>query len=260
MIKSAKRTFFNRSLERALKILCSFTLENREWSLSELSQSLDLPKSTVFRLCSTLSQHDFLRYTHATKKYRLGIKLFDLGSVVFASISVRKAASNHLTRLQRETEKTVFLGVLQDDQLLYMDKRDAPKSPIRFTTEIGTRRQPYFGVLGQTLLAYLPKKEVLRILKDNPLQPLTKTSLTTKKALMERLQRVRRQGHAIDSGEVIEGVGGIAAPIRDFSGQVVAAIGVRFISASEGKRKKEKLIGSVRDAAHKISLDLGYKG
>ena len=254
-----KRKIFNRSLERALNILCAFSSQNSELKLTELSQTLGLPKSTVFRLCSTLLEYDFLRYDENQKSYSLGLKLFDLGGIVFSSFSLRKAASNPMAALRKKSGESVFLGILQDDQLLYLDKRDAPDNPIKFATEIGTRRQPYFGMLGQTLLAFLPEGEVSRILEKNPLRPITKRSITTRKALGERLETIREQGFAVERGEVIDGVGGIAAPIRNYTGKVVAAVGLRFLATSGGKGRTKELIEDVCETARNISANLGYK-
>ncbi|MHA1937114.1 MAG: IclR family transcriptional regulator [Candidatus Thorarchaeota archaeon] len=254
-----KRKIFNRSLERALNILCAFSSQNSELKLTDLSQNLGLPKSTVFRLCSTLVEYDFLKYDKNQKRYSLGLKLFDLGGIVSSSFSLRKAASNPMTELQKKSGESVFLGILQDDQLLYLDKRDAPDNPIKFATEIGTRRQPFFGMLGQILLAFLPDREVSRILDENPLQPITKKSITTRKALGGRLQTIREQGFAVERGEVIDGVGGIAAPIRDCTGKVVAAVGLRFLATSGGEGRVRELIGNVCKTAKRISADLGYK-
>ena len=130
---------------------------------AELSQSLSLPKSTVYRLCATLFKYDFLKYDRDQAKYTLGLRLFDLGRVVSSSFSLRDASSSHLTQLQHNTKESVFLGILQDDHLMYLDKRESPGKPIRFRTEIGTLRQPYFGMLGQVLLSSLPEREVHRI-------------------------------------------------------------------------------------------------
>jgi len=255
----SKKEIYNRSLERALRILCAFSHEKREMSLVDLSTTLELPKSTVYRLCDTLVNHDFLKYDEEQVKYSLGLKLFDLGGVVFSSFSLREAASYHLSQLENKTKQTIFLGVLQDDQLMYLDKREGKENPIRFRTEIGTRRQPYFGVLGQVLLSALPEGEVDRILKKNPLKPITKKSLRTRRELNKRLERIREQGYALDKGEVIEGVEGIAAPVRNFSGHIVAAVGVRFIVLSSGKEGEKRLIKDVCETARRISTDLGYQ-
>jgi IclR family KDG regulon transcriptional repressor len=254
-----KDKIYTRSLERALRILCAFSNEKREMSLAELSQSLSLPKSTAYRLCVTLTKYDFLKYDADQAKYTLGLKLFDLGGVVFSSFSLRDAASSHLTQLQHNTKESVFLGILQDDHLMYLDKRETPENPIRFRTEIGTLRQPYFGMLGQVLLSYLPEREVGRILKGNPLKPITRKSLQTRENLNTRLEKIREQGFSLEKGEVIDGVIGVAAPVRNHLGKVIAAVGIRFIGLSAGKEREKQLIRDVCETARRISTDLGYQ-
>jgi len=119
-----KAVFYNRSLERALQILGTFAFETRELTLAELSNALNLSKSTVYRLASTLVQYGFLRYNEESKKYWLGLRLFELGSIVLASFSLSKTSSPHLDRLHSHLGKTVFLGVFQEDEVVYIDKRE----------------------------------------------------------------------------------------------------------------------------------------
>ena len=119
-----REAFYNRSLERALKILCVFNAGRQTLTLSQLSESLGLPKATVSRLCSTLIKYDFLGYNQESRQYSLGLKLFELGSIVFSSFSMRRVASTYLTQLQSKLGKTVFLGILQENELFYRDKKD----------------------------------------------------------------------------------------------------------------------------------------
>lgn len=226
--------------------------------MSQLSHLLDLPKATVSRLCSTLIKYDFLGYNQESKQYSLGLKLFELGSIVFSSFSLRRVASHHLTELQSKLGKTVFLGVLQDCELLYIDKKEDFKNPIRFASDIGTRRPPYFGMLGQALMAFLPDKEVDRLLQKCPLIPSTRKSITKEREFRDKLRTVREQGFAIDEETALEGITGVAAPIRDFTNRVVAAVGVGFISLSEDSKGLKKIVKDVLRTAHTISQELGY--
>src|SRR5512143_568601 len=112
MGRSTKETFYNRSLERALQILCIFRFDRQALTLSQISELSRLPKATVLRLCSTLMKYDFLRYHQGSKHYSLGLKLFELGSILFSSFSLRRVASSSLDQLQSKLGKTVFLGIL----------------------------------------------------------------------------------------------------------------------------------------------------
>ncbi len=253
-----EKAFYNRSLERALQILCAFTSERQALTLGQLAEIVNLSKATVMRLCMTLMDNHFLKYDQLTKQYSLGLKLFELGSIVFATFSLRRAASPYLTKLQSKLAKTTFLAVMEDDELVYIDKRDDIRNPIRFASHIGTRRQPYFGMLGQLLMAYLPEDEVDRILKKKPLIPLTKKSFVNNTKFKERLKMIRKNGFFIDEGEAIDGISGISAPIRDFTGKVVAAIGVGFISTSQDEKERTRIIKEIVATAKAISQELGH--
>ena len=125
----------NKSLERALQILSIFNAEQSRFTLGELTAAVRMPKATVLRLCSTLTHYDFLLFNKEARQYSLGLKLFELGSIVFASFSLRRIAAPHLINLQTKLGKTVFLGILQEGQLVYIDKKENPLEPdqIRIT-------------------------------------------------------------------------------------------------------------------------------
>ena len=165
MERDKEETFYNRSLERALQILITFNNERLSLTLAQLSESLSLPRATVLRLCSTLVKYGFLRQDSESKRYSLGLTLFELGSIVFDSFSLRKTASPYLVQLHVKLGKTIFLGILDNDEVLYVDKREDPKNPISFTSKIGTRRPPYWGMLGPVLMAYLPDIDIRNFCK-----------------------------------------------------------------------------------------------
>ncbi len=123
---------------------------------------------------------------------------------------------------------------------------------------MGTRRPPYFGMFGQLFMAYLSEDEVDRVLAKQPLAALTRSSITDPFEFRERLARIREQGYVIEQGEAIDGIAGIAAPIRDSSGDMVAAVGVSFISVSVEDKNLPRTLGEVLKTAHVISRVLGY--
>jgi DNA-binding IclR family transcriptional regulator len=259
MAGSENTTFYNnKSLERALQILRVFNAERPSFTLSDLSETVLIPKATVLRLCSTLVQYEFLRFNRETKKYSLGLKLFELGSVVFASFSLRRIAVPYLVKLQEKVGRTVFLGILQDGELVYLDKKEDPLNPVRFASRIGTRRPPYFGMLGNTLMAYLSEAETTNLLNRYPLIAITKKTLTDDALFRERLGLIRSQGYYIDREEAIEGIAGVAAPVRDFSGEVVAVVGVGFISSAEDDKGVKRIVREAQRTAATVSQAMGY--
>jgi DNA-binding IclR family transcriptional regulator len=254
-----KETFYNRSLERALQILNAFTGERKMLTLSQLSEILGLSRATVLRLCSTLAKYGFLNQDPATKEYSLGLRLFELGSIVFHSFSLRKTAAPFLDQLHEKLGKTLFLAILEQGQLIYIDKREDAHNPITFTSKIGTRRPPYWGMLGPMLMAYLPDSEVEQLLEKYPLKSTTKKSFTKKEDFKKWLGQVREEGFAVDVERTFDGITGLAVPIRDFRGKVVASLAVCFISSSVDAKALKGIIKEAMKTGLTISREIGYQ-
>ena len=258
--QDTEKTFYNRSLERALCILNAFGNDKQVFPLAQLSEALSLPRPTVLRLCSTLVKFGFLRQDSQSKQYSLGLRLLELASSVSDSFSLRKIASSYLNVLQSKLGKTTFLGILDNDEVLYIDKRDDPRNPISFTSKIGTRRPPYWGMMGSVLMAYLPDSEIKRILQKNPLTAATKKSITRKDEFLKWLNQIRTQGFVIDVETALDGITGVAAPVFDHTGKAIAGIGVGFISSSVTAKELGRIVKEVTITALTISKELGYPG
>jgi DNA-binding IclR family transcriptional regulator len=246
------------SLERALDILECFSFQKREHSLSDIVHLTGLNKTTVKRIAANLVFRGYLQLNPVSKYYRLGMRLFEFGGIVFSSLSLRESAGYPMTRLQKETDATVLLGVEMDEQLVYIDKREGG-GMFRIMSDIGFRRPLHYGMLGMTLMAYLDRHKIQTILKKTPLQAHTPYSITDSDAFSLRLENIRKNGYVLEKEEAVDGIIGIAAPIRDYTRQVVAAVG---IAVSAGLRHSEKelnrLTGIVQAAADEISDKLGY--
>ena len=255
--RSDKKVYRVQAVERALDILDCFDFHTREQSLIGICRSTGLNKSTALRLTSNLVARKYLSLDSSTGLYSLGMRLFDLGSVVFSSFSLRKAASGYMTRLQQETSATVLLGVLMDQQLVYVDKRDS-EGTVRISSEIGWRRAPHFGMLGMVLMSSLPETLVEKMLQRYPLEPNTKATITDPLRFKERLAQIVEDGYVAEHGEAVEGLIGVAAPVHDYSRRVVAAIGVALLAAQHDGSSVKQVIESVRAAAQGISSELGY--
>jgi IclR family KDG regulon transcriptional repressor len=246
------------AVERALDILDCFSFQNRELSLSAMVIRTGLNKTTVKRLISNLTTRGYLQQNPQTKTYQLGMRLFELGGIVFSSFSVRQAAADPMTRLQSESGATVLLGINMEDQLVYIDKREG-KGMIRISSDVGWRRPLNYGMLGMVLMSSLDPQDVERVLEKYPLKPYTPLSITDADAFSLRLEQIRDQGYVLEQEEVVEGIFGIAAPIRDYSRQVAAAVGIALpLSSSNRTKKLDQLIEMVKRTSETISSDLGY--
>ena len=246
------------ALDRALDILDCFSFQNRELSLSDVVLRTGLNKTTAKRLISNLESRGYLQQIPQTKTYQLGMRLFELGGIVFSSFSLRRAAAFPMTRLQSETGATVLLGVQIDDQLVYIDKREG-NGMLRISSDIGWRRPLHYGMLGMVLMASHDLKDVRKILSEHPLQSHTPFSITDQDAFSLRLEQVRDQGYVLEKEEAVEGVMGIAAPIRDYTRQVTAALGIALPLGQRNLNENlDRIVELLKKTCETISSDLGY--
>jgi IclR family KDG regulon transcriptional repressor len=256
--KTVEHSYRVKSAERIFDILDCFTFNTKELSLSEIASKTGLHKTTVKRLIANLLARGYLRQVPSSRRYQLGLRLFELGGIVFSSFSLRRAAASYITHLRNETGATVLLGVLMESQLVYIDRRGG-RGTIYLTSEIGWRRPPHFGMLGMVLMSHLDPEEVDSILEQFPLQSYTPYAITDKDLFRLRLEKIRSQGYVLESEEAIEGTIGVAAPIRDYSRKVIGALGIAmFQKRSNQRRDIDSFVRMVKKACDDISADLGY--
>ena len=245
-------------LDRALDILDCFSFQDRELSLSGIVKLTGLNKTTAKRLISNLESRGCLQQNPQTKVYQLGMRLFELGGIVFSSFSLRRAAAFPMNRLQSRTGATILLGVQIDNQLVYIDKREG-NGMLRISSDIGWRRPLHYGMLGMVLMSSLESKNVREILSEHPLQPHTPFSITDQDAFSLRLEQIRDQGYVLEKEEAVEGVMGIAAPIRDYSRKVTAALGIALpLGRRHLSEDVDHIVDLVKKTCETISSDLGY--
>ena len=245
-------------LDRALGILELLCSDGPEVTLIELSKRLRLHKSTVHRLLGVLEQHRFVEKSSSNGRYRLGLKLFELGSKAISHLDLRERARPYLQRLVFETGETAHLCILDDGEVLYLEKVEAP-STVRVPSIVGRRYPAHCGAAGKSLLAFLAEDEVKELIKRRGLKAYTRNTLTTPAQLRDGLRLVREHGYAIDNEEFEEGLECIGAPVRDYSGKVVAAMSVAGPTFRVTADKLPALARSVMYAAQELSAELGYQ-
>ncbi|MFN2533207.1 MAG: IclR family transcriptional regulator [Pyrinomonadaceae bacterium] len=244
-------------LDRSLGILELLSSDGPELSLIELSERLKLHKSTTHRLVGVLEQYRFVEKSSSSGKYRLGLKLFEFGSKAVAHIDWKERARGYLERLAYETGETAHLCILDDGEVLYLEKVEAPRT-VRVPSIVGRRYPAHCGGAGKTLLAFQPEEEIAELIKRRGLKSFTRNTLTTPAQLREGLRLVREQGYAIDNEEFEEGLECIGAPLRDYSGKVIAAVSIAGPTFRITDEKLPLLAKSVMDVARELSADLGY--
>lgn len=245
------------SVDHALALLEAFSPDAPELGVTELSARLGLAKSTISRLLATLAARGYIRRNPATGKYRLGLKPFEIGAVAASLLNVREAALPFLEKLRDTTRETVHLGVLDDAEVVYIEKIESPQT-IRMYSRIGRRAPLHCTALGKAILASLPPEEVRRI-AGRGLSRYTGSTLTSMRALMAGLAQTREQGYALDREEFEEGLRCVAAPIRDYTGTVVASAGIAGPAVRVTEERMPEFIKAVTEATQAVSAHLGYR-
>lgn len=247
-----------RSVAKALSILDLLARNGREMSLSEISGEMGSAKSTVHGLLVTLKDFHYVEQESFGGKYRLGIRLFEMGNIVANSWDVRRIAAPHIERLVDELEETVHLAVLNEDRVLYIDKRESRRS-IRIVSQVGMRLPAHCSGVGKALLAYLPPAQLQRLVASQGLPSFTSNTITDLRRLEEELELIRERGYAVDNEEIMEGLRCVAAPIRNNSGVVCAAISVSGPVARLVGDRFARVVEMVMGTAAEISAGLGYR-
>jgi len=246
------------SLAKGLGLLDAFSLERPKLTLAELTAASGLPRATVHRLLSALRALGYVHYDPPTRQFRLGYKLLERGYLVAEQIDLRPVARPHLERLRDDTGETVSLQVVDGDEGVYVEKLE-PLAGFRLWTRAGMRRPLHAGCSMKVLLAHLPPQRIEAILQRG-LPRLTRLTITNPDALRRDLATIRAQGYSVTFGESHDGVHGVAAPIRDHTGRVVASVSVLAPAVRIPRSRIPELIEKVTETARRISRDLGYAG
>jgi DNA-binding IclR family transcriptional regulator len=244
------------SVRKALEILCSFTPARPAWTLSDLSRSLGIPKSTAHNLVRTLESFGCVRQNPDDRRYTLGPKIYELGLVFSHTTDLLTKAMPFLRKLAAETEETVKLGVLSEAQVLVVGAIESVHQ-LHTRGDVGGRWPLHSTSLGKAILACLEPDKVRDLLGSRRLPPLTPRTITRLDKLQTELEQIRERGYAIDWEENEPGVHCVAAGLIVPGHEVVAAISV----SGPAVRIHEKILpghaARVRETVAGIKVALG---
>ena len=244
------------SVANAIRLIQAFSEHEYEMGISALAARLRLAKSTVHRLASTLVEYDMLEQNRETGKYRLGLALFELGTLVRRKMDVASESREQMHALVESTGETAQLGVLDHVSVLYIRIFES-RQAVRMSSSVGSRAPAHCTSVGKALLAYQPV-ELVRQFADRGLKRYTANTITAPGAFFQELASVRAKGHAVDDEEFEVGLRTLAAPIRDHSGEVTAAVSVAAPVQRMSKKSLQTTVPIVVAAADAISRRLGY--
>jgi IclR family transcriptional regulator, KDG regulon repressor len=245
-------------IDRAAQILDCFGFEHQELSVSEIGAKTNLHRSTAHRILMALEYNDLIQQNPENGKYRLGIKLFRLGHQAVSHLNLREICRPFLTRIMNETKETVHLAVLDEDQVLYLDKVEGPHA-LRMPSRVGRRIPTYCTSLGKAMLSCLDDQEVKNIFRNRVLRPFTANTVKTASQLLYDLRMIRKRGYSIDNEEIEIGLRCVGAPIKDYTGAMVGAISAAAPSARLSGQKVHTVGRLVLTTAEEISEKLGYE-
>lgn len=244
------------SVTTAIHLLKTFTEDDDELGISELAKRLGVAKSTVHRLAGTLLKEGLLQQNPENGRYRLGVGLFSLGSLVRARLDVTVESKDILNELRARTQENVRLAVLERYSVVLLHDFESPQT-VRLRSGTGQLKPAFCTAEGLCLLSGLREPALTAFMKfDRPKR--TANTVTDEAEFRQRIRRVKRVGHAVEDEECDEGTRCIAAPIWNGEGRIVAAVGVAGPRVRIRKSEFPKLAPVVMEAGMKISERLGY--
>jgi IclR family transcriptional regulator, pca regulon regulatory protein len=261
-VPTLKEPRFSQSLERGLAILGCFTPERPVLGIADMADDLGMSRSTTHRYVITLVALGYLEQG-ASRKYRLGLRVTDLGMSALNATGLREHSHPFLEELRQRTSYTVNLAVLDGPEILYVDRARSfrrGQSKIDFGLAPGSRLPAYCTAMGKLLLAYLPEHEQRSLLAEMKLSRRGPNTITSKKRLRDELAHVREESFAVNDQELASGLHSISAPVRSESREVVAAVNMAAHSSMISLEELVDQLGPhLVSTADRISARLGYR-
>ena len=244
------------SVHRALNLVCLFTHQCPRLGITEISKALGLPKPTVHGLVRTLVKQGFLQQEPQTRKYRLGLKIYELGIVLAGTLEINQKGAGLAYQLAKQTGLVSRIAIWDFDSAL-LTVNIEPRSHLFFVHQIGPRIPAYCSAIGKALLAFLEPQELQGYVERVHLRPLTANTITKKKQLLKEIDETRRRGYSIDREENVLGLACIATPIFGLGGRLEGSISLSG-DAKAIHKGFEKLLPELLMTGKDISRSLGY--
>ncbi|MEI3605191.1 IclR family transcriptional regulator [Pseudogracilibacillus sp. SE30717A] len=247
------------SVERALKILEILAEYPDGVGVTEFSLKLNVAKSTAHRLLNTLLSQHYVAKDERTDNYILGTQILFIANQALENMSIVEIAKAEINKLSDLTNETVHLCLFDKDEVVYIDKVESNQT-IRMYSRVGKRSLMHCTGVGKAILAFLKKEEVKEILSRKGMPEFTKKTITTLDEMWQELEKISKDGFALDDIEHEEGIRCVAAPIFDHNKKPIAAISISAPSTRVSFEKAtNELSKLVKQSAAAISYDLGSK-
>jgi DNA-binding IclR family transcriptional regulator len=244
-------------LDRVVAILDLLGESDNSLSLAEICQQMELHKSTAHRALMALERTGLIERA-PSHRYRLGLKLYDMGCRAVEQIDLRARVHPHLRKLALRVGETVHLGVLHRTRVVYIDKIEPINRRVCISSRTGTSNPVYSTSLGKAILAFLPPEEAAKTIANIQFTSFTSKTLSSKEELLGALERVRRRGYAVDDEEMEIGTRCVGAPILDGTGRAIAALSVSGSASRFAAHCVPGIADHVMRCCDEVSLALGF--
>jgi DNA-binding IclR family transcriptional regulator len=247
------------SLGRAFAILEEVARHREGIGLADLSKLVGLHNSTTFHLAKTMVSLGYIRQEKETKRYRVGRPLFALAASALDEIEMVNVATPILEDLSRETGETSHFAVRMGDAVVVIARTAGPGA-FQLTDRVGVVRPAHCTALGKVILASLRPDQLERFLERVELKPSTPKSVADVPVLLREIAEIRRSGIAFDDGEFNLEVRCVAVPVKDFTSQIIGALGISgpvWRLSNQALQSRAKV---VQAAANSLSAAFGAKG
>ncbi|MBZ5561578.1 MAG: IclR family transcriptional regulator [Acidobacteriia bacterium] len=252
-------TYTVKSLVKALNILKVLAEEARPtYTLTEISRHLHLHVSTVHRLLVNLVLQGFVEEDSVSGGYQLSYRVLRMGLRVLDRLDFRRVAQPLLQDLNRRTQETVHLAILQEGRAISIEKFGSLQ-PVGLDPRLGRVMFLHCTGVGKTLLAYQDQEIVERLSHLEALQRFTAHTITSVAQLYRELERIRAQGYAVDHEEAVEGLRCVAGPVFNHEGRIVAAFSVAGPASRLTSARIPEVAKLVRETSQQISYRMGFR-
>ena len=250
---------FVNSVGKAARIIDAFRTED-ELSITKLSEILGYYPSTIHRLLTTLVYLGYAEQNPDNGKYKLGLKLLELGYLVFSRIDIRQRIRPVLKKLASDSEETANLAIFDEKvgEAVFIDQIESPRD-IKMKLRVGGQTRLHSTAIGKVIFAHLPRNKIEELLQKKTFPEQTRNTITDPEKLRKQFSIIRQNGFATDNEEASEGAKCIAAPVRDHMGRVVAGISISAPANRITSENMARKMGLVRRSALEASLRLGYR-
>ena len=258
IIEKQLKTPILKSVDKAFEALESFNSNNDGYTLRELADKINVSKGTAHRILITAQKKGIVEKNPLTNKYHLGIKLFELGSIVANRMDLRREALPIMRKYAEITGETLYLTVKSGDEALCIERVEGKNYVKVLILDVGNKMPLNIGGGPKVLLAFMNDQEITTFLDKKLQESWTENSLIEPEEVWNEIKKIRKDGYSVSFEDVVTAAAAVGAPVKNATGNVVAAISIAGSSTNFIGKKREDLIELAIQAGQEISMRLGY--